>query len=165
MNSASPAPDSSHRAARPARGGPPVAPDASAAGRRTGAAGRSAGRGRRTGSRGGPQRDAGDTAHERWPPWALRAGAPDSSVRLAAAPAQPVSVTAITARTTRPHFSTVSKSKVSKWKSKAKKKGSFFKKLGIVLIVLFVLFLALVIVAIWLLVRFFRRSRNRRSAQ
>ncbi|MET7799155.1 hypothetical protein [Streptomyces decoyicus] len=45
-----------------------------------------------------------------------------------------------------------------------KKKGGFFKKLGIFLIVLFVLFLVVMILVIWLIVRFFRRARNRRHA-
>ncbi|UYB41117.1 hypothetical protein SLV14_003815 [Streptomyces sp. Je 1-4] len=161
MNSASPAPDSSHRAARPARSGPrspltrrrPAVVLALLAGLLAATVAPAAAAGRGT----------ADTARAVATSGAPSRGA-DASVRLAAAPAQPASYRHHRAQRA-PHFSTVAKSKVSKWKKKAKKKGSFFKKLGIVLIVLFVLFLALVVVAVWLLVRFLRRSRNRRSAQ
>jgi len=158
MNSASPAPDSSYRAARTARSGarPPLTRRRPAvvlallAGLLAAAIAPAAAAG------------TGDTTRPVAAASAQSRGA-DASVRLAAAPAQPVSFRHHRAQHA-PHFTTVSKSKVSKWKKKAKKKGSFFKKLGIVLIVLFVVFLALVIVAIWLLVRFVR-SRTRRSAQ
>ncbi len=86
--------------------------------------------------------------------------------RLAAAPAQAAGYRHHSAHHSAP-LKTVfkaKKSKTSKWKSKAKKKGGFFKKLGIFLIVLFVLFLVVVILVIWLIVRFFRRAaRNRRN--
>ncbi|MGX1849196.1 hypothetical protein OIU91_20995 [Streptomyces sp. NBC_01456] len=83
-----------------------------------------------------------------------------ASVRPAAAPAR-----SATAHRHSAQLTSAFKVKKSKWKSKAKKKGGFFKKLGIFLVVLFVLFLVVVILVIWLIVRFFRRAgRNRRNA-
>ncbi|MGX1755771.1 hypothetical protein ACWIG5_02440 [Streptomyces lydicus] len=101
---------------------------------------------------------------------AATASAPDRSTdasRLAAAPARSAVYRHHSVHHSAP-LKTVfkaKKSKTSKWKSKAKKKGGgFFKKLGIFLIVLFVLFLVVVILVIWLIVRFFRRAaRNRRN--
>ncbi|WP_328385530.1 hypothetical protein OHS81_16590 [Streptomyces sp. NBC_00400] len=83
---------------------------------------------------------------------------------LAAAPARSAVYRHHSAHHSAP-LKTVFKAKKSKTsKSKAKKKGGFFKKLGIFLIVLFVLFLVVVILVIWLIVRFFRRAaRNRRN--
>ncbi|MGW3270116.1 hypothetical protein ACWDFH_01420 [Streptomyces kronopolitis] len=83
-----------------------------------------------------------------------------ASVRPAAAPAR-----AATAHRDSAQLTSAFKAKKSKWKSKTKKKGGFFKKLGIFLVVLFVLFLVFVALVIWLIVRFFRRAgRNRRNA-
>uniref|UniRef100_J2K217 Integral membrane protein n=2 Tax=Streptomyces auratus AGR0001 TaxID=1160718 RepID=J2K217_9ACTN len=82
-----------------------------------------------------------------------------ASVRAAAAPARSAA-----SHRHATQLTSAFKVKKSKWKSKARKKGGFFKKLGIFLVVLFILFLVVVILVIWLIVRFFRRAgRNRRN--